>query len=88
METVQACLSLRLSKCHIVGNHMSRDNYILGFMRVFEVYVLTSRSRGAMEMYVTCDRRIPLSILTCYTRRLNRVVARNTNGVVFLFCIP
>ena len=24
----QACLSLHLSKCHIVGNHMSRLNYI------------------------------------------------------------
>ena len=24
MEAAQACLSLHLSKCHIVGNHMSR----------------------------------------------------------------
>ena len=23
-DTAQACLSLHLSKCHIVGNHMSR----------------------------------------------------------------
>ena len=28
-ETAQARLSLHLSKCHIVGNHMSRLNYSL-----------------------------------------------------------
>ena len=27
-EAVQACLSLHLSKCHIVGNHMSGFNYM------------------------------------------------------------
>ena len=64
---------------------MSWLNYILGFMRVFVVCALTPHSHGAMEMSVTCDHRIPFSILTCYIRRLNLVVARNTNGVVF-FC--
>ena len=29
MEAAQARLSLHLSKCHIVGNHMSRLNYIM-----------------------------------------------------------
>ena len=28
MEAAQARLSLHLSKCHIVGNHMSRLNFI------------------------------------------------------------
>ena len=30
METAQARLSLSISKCHIVGNHVSRLNYIIG----------------------------------------------------------
>ena len=29
-EAAQAHLSLHLSKCHIVGNHMSRLNYLDG----------------------------------------------------------
>ena len=28
-EAAQAHLSLHLSKCHIVGNHMSRPNYLV-----------------------------------------------------------
>ena len=29
-KAAQACLSLHLSKCHIIGNHMSRLNYVQG----------------------------------------------------------
>ena len=28
MDAAQACLSLHLSKCHIVGNHVSWLNYV------------------------------------------------------------
>ena len=31
-ETAQARLSLHLSKCHIVGNHMSRLNYVYAIL--------------------------------------------------------
>ena len=41
-EAAQARLSLYLSKCHIVGNHMSQLNYIdtCSFMHVVQRYVV------------------------------------------------
>ena len=54
--TAQARLSLHLSKCQIVGNHMSRLNCILALMCVpLFVCVLMFPPHGAMGWSEICD---------------------------------
>ena len=57
MEAAQACLSLYLSKCHIVGNHMSRLIYSVFYMFPRrEVYNILVREGIAHPRYAVMNR--------------------------------
>ena len=55
-EAVQAHLSLQLTKCHIVGNHMSQLNYLKKCKMESFYFIFIS---GLQFRYRTCDNPTP-----------------------------